>query len=126
MIPVSVDSDGGVSRYSTVVRVVVAVVLVAGLFFQRFQFALPIAAAVYALVEGYRVYALSNQRDVEISELVNRSGVLLRRIGVWVAIILTLGYELLIGGFPLLGLLTGVFLYVGGLFTQVVRYQTGF
>ena len=123
MIPVSVDSDGGVSRYSTVVRVVVAVVLVAGLFFQRLQFALPIAAIAYALLEGYRMYALSNQRGVEVPELVSRSGVLLRRIGIWAAILLTFGFELLIGSLPLLGLLASALLYVGGLFTQVVRYQ---
>lgn len=88
-----------------------------------FQFALPISAAVYALFEGYRVYTLSNQRDVEISELVNRSSVLLRRIRVWVAIFLTFGFELLIGSLPLLGLFAGIFLYVGGLFTQVIQYQ---
>ena len=123
MIPVSVNSDGGVSRYSTAVRVAIAVVLVTGLFFQRFQFALPIAAAVYALLEGYRVYGLSNQRSVEVSELANRSGVLLRRIRVWVAIFLTFGFELLIGSLPLLGLLASELLYVGGLFTQIVRYQ---
>jgi hypothetical protein len=123
MIPVSVDPDGGVSRYSTAVRVVVAVVLVAGLFFQRFHFALPIAAVVYALLEGYRVYSLSNQRGVEISELVSRSGVLLRRIRVWVAIFLAFGFELLIGSLPLLGLFASALLYVGGLFTQVIRHQ---
>ena len=123
MIPVSVDSDGGVSRYSTAVRLVVAVVLVAGLFFQRFQFALPIAAAVYALLEGYRVYALSNQRSVEMPELVSRSGVLLRRVEIWAAIIFTFGFELLIGSLPLLGLLASALLYLGGLFTQVIRHQ---
>lgn len=123
MIPISVDPNDSVSRYSTAVRLMVAVVLIAGLFFQRLQFVLPIAAVAYALFEGYRVYALSNQRGVKVLELVNRSGVFLRRIGIWAAILLTVGYELLIGGFPLLGLLTGVFLYVGGLFTQIVRYQ---
>ena len=97
--------------------------LVAGLFFQRLQFALPIAAVVYALFEGYRVYALSNQRGVEVSELANRSGVLLRRIRIWAAIFLTVGYELLIGDLPLLGLFAGILLYVGGLLTQIVRYQ---
>ena len=101
----------------------VAVVLVAGFLFQRLQFALPIAAIAYAVLEGYRVYVLSNQRGVEVSELVSRSGVLLRRIGIWAAIFLTFGYELLIGGFPLLGLFAGALLYVGGLFTQVIRYQ---
>ncbi|WP_049996137.1 hypothetical protein [Halococcus sediminicola] len=123
MIPVSVDSDGGVSRSSTAVRLVMAVVLVAGLFFQRFQFALPIAAAVYALLEGYRVYTLSNQRSVEMPELVSRSGVLLRRVEIWAAIIFTFGFELLIGSLPLLGLLASALLYLGGLFTQVIRHQ---
>lgn len=123
MIPVSVDSDGGVSRYSTAVRVVIAVVLVAGFFFQRLQFALPIAAAMYVLLEGYRVYALSNQHSVGLPELVSRSGVILRRVGIWIAILLTFGFELLIGSLPLLGLFAGALLYVGGLFTQVIRYQ---
>lgn len=123
MIPISVDPNGDVSRYSTAVRLVVVIILVAGFFYQRFQFALPIAAVVYALLEGYRVYTLGDQRGIEVPTMINRSGALLRRIGIWTAIVLTVGYELLIGDFPLAGLLTGIFLYVGGLFAQVVRRQ---
>ena len=40
-----------------------------------------------------------------------------------VAIFLTFGFELLIGSLPLLGLFAGLLLYIGGLFTQVSRYQ---
>ena len=123
MIPISVDPNGDVSRYSTAVRLVVAVILVAGFLYQRFQFALPVAAVVYALLEGYRVYTLGDQRGIEVPTMINRSGALLRRIGIWAAIVLTVGYELLIGDFPLGGLLTGIFLYIGGLFAQVVRNQ---
>lgn len=127
MIPVSLRQSGSETGYSRTVRSAVALTVVVVFLFAWLPLALVAASTVYVVMEGYRVMSIAQAEDVPPRSLLdNGPTAILRRVEIWGLIVLTVGYTALISEMLWSGIPTVMFLYIGGIFTQVTRrYSSG-
>ena len=122
MIPVSLRQSERETGYSRTVRSAVALTVVMVFLFAWLPLALVAASTVYVVMEGYRVMTLAQAEGVPPQALLgNGPTAILRRIEIWGLIVLTVVYTALISEMFWSGGLTVMFLYIGGVFTQVTR-----
>ena len=127
MIPVSLRQSRSETGYSRTVRSAVALTVVVVFHFAWLPLTLVAASTVYVVMEGYRVMSIAQAEDVPPRSLLgNGPTAILRRVEIWGLIVLTVGYTALISGMLWSGIPTVMFLYIGGIFTQVTRrYSSG-
>ena len=122
MLPVSLREPESESRYNNTVRWAVALTVVVISFYSWLPLALVAASTVYVVMEGYRVMTIAQKEGVPPQSLIgNGPTAILRRVEIWGLIVLTVVYTALISEMLWSGIPTVMFLYIGGIFTQVTR-----
>lgn len=113
------------SRRKAGVRLIVFAILVAGGITGQLHFAMAIAALCYTVIEGWYLQVSSQRHDERFSEILASTDLLLRRGFIWILIILTVIYDLLIAQAFGLAIVTPILIYVAGVFTQSIRKREG-
>ena len=80
-----------------------------------------VAALCYLTIEGWYLRAVLQRHDKSFSEILTPTDLLLRRGSIWMLIILTVTYDFLIAQAFGLAIVTVIFTYVAGVFTQSIR-----
>jgi hypothetical protein len=115
-----------VTRWGFVVRVLIAIILgVGGVVIAALPLAIVVAAVVYVAAGAGSLWQLAQHRNESVVSLVGREDLLLQREGIWIYLVIAVGYEAIFPeGVLLRGVLattTGVLVYIGGVCTQTVR-----